>query len=144
MKNQLIALSLITATALTFAPKPAAAGDKEWAAIGGLIGGVIIGNAISESRHSAYPPDRTTTVIVNDQCDDGPNGYWKIVPVKVWVPGYWVEERRHHSYHHGRRARTYVEGRYEYRPERVWVASNRYDHHDCDDRYDRYDRHDRR
>lgn len=128
MKNQIIAFSLITATALTFAPKPAQAGDKEWAVLGGLIGGVIIGNAISESRHSAYPPPHTT-VIVNDRRDDNRDGYWKTVSVRVWVPGYWVEERSRFGRHH----RYYVDGRYEYRDDRVWVA---YDRHDRDDRHD--------
>lgn len=129
MKNQLIALSLITVTALSLAPKPAVAGDKEWAAIGGFIGGVIIGNAISDSHRSSYPPPRSTTVIVNDRCDDGRDGYWKTVSVRVWVPGYWVEERRHF----GRSCRSYVAGHYEYRHDRVWVSSDR---DDCHDRHD--------
>jgi hypothetical protein len=127
MKKQLIALSLVTAAALTFAPKPAVAGDKEWAAVGGFIGGVIIGNAIKDSHRSSCPPPRgRTTVIVNDRCDDDRDGYWKTVSVRVWVPGYWVEERGRF----GRCHRYYVEGRHEYRTDRVWVSTSRRDHDD--------------
>jgi hypothetical protein len=85
MKNKLTALALIAVTAFSLTPKPAKAGDKELAVVGGLIGGLIIGSAINESRHSADYPHRSTTVVVNhrhgdryDDCDDR-DGYWKTV-----------------------------------------------------------------
>jgi hypothetical protein len=122
MKNKLTALALVAVTAFSLVPKPAQAGDKERALVGGLIGGLIIGAAINESRHSAEP---RTTVIVHDRddrCDDRA-GYWKNVEVRVWVPGYWIVERRH-----GCEYRRYVSGHYECRTDRVWVA------YDCHDR----------
>ena len=143
MKTKITALALIAVTAFSLAPKPAKAGDKEWAVVGGLIGGLIIGSAINEGRHHDYPA-RHTTVIVNgrrdDDCDDRDNaGFWKEVSVRVWVPGCWVLERS--RYGHGRDYRRYIGGHYTYRTDRVWVAYDRYDQHD---RYDRDDRHERR
>jgi hypothetical protein len=126
MKTKITALALIAVTALSLAPKPAQAGDKELAVVGGLIGGLIIG----------------TTVIVNgrddrfDDCDDrGDRGYWKTVSVKVWVPGCWVVERSRH----GHSSRRYISGHYTFRTDRVWVSYDRYDRHDRHDHYDRHD-----
>ena len=134
MNNKITALVLAAATALSLAPKPAKAGDKEVALVGGLIGGLIIGSAIADSHHSVNYP-RTTTVVVNDRrndryddCDYRDGGYWKTISVKEWVPGAWVIERGYH----GREYRRYVSGHYICRTDRVWVS------------YDRYDRHDRR
>ena len=116
----------LAASALAFTPKPAVAGDKEAALVGGLIGGIIIGAAIADAH------DHDTRVVVashgsryRDDCRE--DGYWKRVEVRTWVPGYWVTERRH-----GRTHRYYVEGHHEIRTERVWVS------------YDRHDRRDRR
>lgn len=132
MKTKITALALVVVTALSLAPKPAQAGDKGLAVVGGLIGGLIIGSAISDSRHSAE--HRTTTVIVNgrrdDDCDER-DGYWKTVEVRVWVPGGWVVER-----HHGRTIKRYVNGHYECRNDRVWVSYDRRDRHDRNDRHD--------
>ncbi len=133
MKNKLTALALITVTALSLAPKPAVANDKGLAIVGGFLGGLIVASAINDGRHDNYPNHHTTVVLSdpNERYDDrGGAGYWKDVSVRVWVPGYWVEERRHH----GRSYRSYVTGRYECRMDRVWVAYDRYDRNDCDDR----------
>jgi hypothetical protein len=132
MKNKITALALVAASAFSLAPKPAQAGDKELAVVGGLIGGLIIGSAISDSRHEADYP-RATVVVDgrNDRYDDyrdHRDGYWKIVSVKVWVPGTWVIERSRY----GHEIRRYVGGHYTYRNDRIWVS------------YDRGDRHDRR
>ena len=141
MKTKITALALIAVTALSLAPKPAKAGDKEWAVVGGLIGGLIIGSAINDSRQHDYPA-RNTTVIVDGRRDDdcdyrGNAGYWKEVSVRVWVPGCWVIER----VRHGRDYRRYIGGHYEYRTDRIWVSYDRYDRHDRHDGYDRDDRH---
>lgn len=136
MNIKATALTLAAATAFAFTPKPAVAGDKEAAFVGGLIGGVILGAVLNDHDH-----DRTVVVSKDygydrrrdDRCDDG---YWKTVEVRSWVPGYWASERRH-----GRTIRYYVEGHYEVRHDRVWVASGRYDRPDHRDYgYGRRDR----
>lgn len=134
MNTKFTALTLAAATAFAFTPKPAVAGDKEAALVGGLIGGLIIGAAIADADHHdtrtvVVRDTCTTPVIVRDRCDDG---YWKVVETRIWVPGAWVIERGY-----GHTTRRYIEGHYECRTNRVWVA---YDRHD---RYDRYDRRDR-
>lgn len=126
MKNKITALVLVAVTAFALAPKPAKAGDKELAVVGGLIGGLIIGSAIADSRHSDY--SHTTVVYDRDGRYDRDEGYWKTVTVKVWVPGGWVIERSRY----GRDYRRYIDGHYTYRTDRVWVS------------YDRHDRRDRR
>lgn len=144
MKNKITALVLVAVTAFALAPKPAKAGDKELAVVGGLIGGLIIGSAIADSHHSS---DYRSTVVVDGYRDgrydnrydhrydnryDGRHrgrydrhdrGFWKEVRVKIWVPARWVIE---HSLH-GRDYRRYVEGYYTYRTDRVWVSYDRHD-----------------
>jgi len=125
MKTKITALALIAVTALALTPKPAVASDKGLAILGGFIGGMIVASAIDDSHHDVYDRPGTTVIVDRrgdfaDRCDEG---YWKVVTVRVWVPGYWLVERRHH----GRDYRRYVEGHSEFRTERVWVAAGRYD-----------------
>jgi hypothetical protein len=126
MNAKFTALTLAAATAFAFTPKPAVAGDKELAVVGGLVGGLIIASAIND-----HCDDTRTVVVTNGYHRGRSDGFWKTVEVRVWVPGGWVYERGHH----GRSHRRYVEGHYECRTDRVWVAY---------DRHNRYDRRDRR
>jgi len=118
-------VSLLSVTALAFTPAPAKAGSEGVAALGGFIGGLIVGHALSD--HRAGPP--STEVFVThrhgDRYDsryDGGrherHGYWDSVRVKVWVPGYWTT-----CYERGRRISYHTPGRYEWRIERVWVPT---------------------
>jgi hypothetical protein len=162
MKTKIIALTLAAATAFAFTPKPASAGDKGLAVVGGLIGGLIIGAAIADSNNncapvyveSTYcPPARVYVAPAPVVYMDG--GYWNTTTVNIWVPGAWIIERDYY----GRDCRRYVTGHYERRNNRVWIANNRYNsrpdyRHDNridrrDDRRDnrndrRDDRHDNR
>lgn len=125
MNTKTNALLLLTVAAIAFlAPKPAQAGDKEAALIGGLLGGIIIGSAIAD--HRADNDCHDTTIIVTDRDRCAPTGYWDYRTVRVWVPGYWEVSHRH-----GCSVRVYVPGRWEHRRERSWVAYNdRSYHHD--------------
>jgi len=133
MKTKLTALALITVTALSLVPRPAQASDRGLAVLGGFIGGVIVASAINDNRHDNYS-DCNTTVVVNERrdtfrdCRD--DGYWRVVTVRNWIPGCWIVERSHY----GRGFRRYVEGHYECRNDRVWVA---YDRHDRRDHHER-------
>lgn len=141
MNTRITALALTAATALSLTPKSALAGDKEWAAVGGFLGGIILGAAIADNHHDTYSHTGGTTVIVrdrDDRCEDN-DGYWDTVSVSVWVPGDWVYRRDC-----GRRVRIYIPGHYEDRHQRVWVShSRRHDRHGHD-RYadNRHGRHD--
>lgn len=138
--KKIAAIALLSAAALSLAPAPAMAGGKEKALIGGFIGGLIIGHAITESHRSACPPEPAPVVVIDSRNDDC-GGYWREERVQVWVPGYWVV-----SYDCGRRIRRHVGGHHEYRTNRVWVSDGRRDHRDNgrrgrdrrDDRGDRY------
>jgi hypothetical protein len=145
MNTKITALTLAAATAFAFTPKPAVAGDKELAVVGGLLGGLIIASAISD-----HNDDHRTVVVAggyrHDRHDRN-DGYWKTVEVRVWVPGGWVYERSPY----GGYRRIYVAGHHECRTDRVWVAYDRHgrhhrnDHRDIGRGYgrDRDDRHDR-
>jgi hypothetical protein len=123
MKTKITALALITASALSLAPKPAAASDKGLAIVGGFIGGLIVASAINDSCHD-YPA-RTSTVVVDNRCDAcAPAGYWRDVSVQVWVPACWVVEHNYRGYDN----RRYVCGHYENRYNRVWVSTDRRDY----------------
>jgi hypothetical protein len=124
MNSKITAFVLSAATAFSFAPKPAEASDKGLALIGGFIGGVLVASAIHDSHRDACPPERTPVIVAGGPRCVEPSGYWKEVRVKVWVPACWIEERGRY----GRVARRHVSGHYEYRTDRVWIASSSHGH----------------
>ena len=123
--------SLLAATVLIVAPRPAHAGDKGWAILGGIVGGLIIADALDgdSNYHSSVSFGHR-------------NGYWRDVSHNVWIDGRWVVSNRHHRYP----TRHYVAGHYETRVRKVWVADfsrdRRVAHHD--NRYERRHHHNRR
>lgn len=141
--KKLSALSLLAVGAIALAPKPAVAGDKGLAILGGFLGGLIVANSVNNADHTRVyvdagcppPPPVPASVVV---VDDG--GYWQESYVQVWIaPSYVVA---YDSWH--RPIRRYVAGHYERRPRRVWIADNRYHSRGgFDHRYDHNDRRDR-
>lgn len=111
-------IALIAAAALALTPKPAVAGgDKAIAAIGGFIGGVIVGSAMERDHHAPYAREYShSRVIIDDRRDRCDDGYWRDVRVRMWVPACWST-----SYDCGRRVRVFIPGHYEFRTDRVWV-----------------------
>jgi hypothetical protein len=151
MKTKLIAIALVAVAALALAPKPARAGDEGLAAIGGFIGGVIVGSVINDSRHDNHGYIGVDVGYNNGgyRGDHGyrgdygrgnhhghRHGYWKEVRVRHWVPGRWIVE----CDRYGREYRRMIPGHYVYRMDRVWVSNDRYDRYDRYDRDGRYDR----
>ncbi|HRE81023.1 MAG TPA: hypothetical protein PLN52_08240 [Opitutaceae bacterium] len=125
MKNKLITLTatLATLAALAAPAKAGDRGDKVAAALGGFIGGVIVGANLDRHDHrstrvvvTSPPPCAPEVVVVHNR----PHGHWETVTTRVWVPARWVV-----SYDScGRRIRTQVGGCYEDRSQRVWVDSH--------------------
>lgn len=121
MKHFVIATLVAALGGLGVAPTTAQArhhddGDEALAAIGGFIGGVIVGAALdSHDRDYCPPPPR----VVVETGYHARRGHWEWVSVRAWVPGCWVVVRDDH----GRRVRTWNRGHYEHRRERVWVTA---------------------
>ncbi len=124
--------SLLAAAIMIVAPRPAYAGDKGLAILGGVIGGLIIADALDGDSH------HHTSVHVGHR-----DGYWRDVPYDVWIEGRWVVSNRH--YRHP--TCHYVAGHYETRVRKVWVShrsrDRHYSHRDRRD-YRRYSHHSRR
>lgn len=129
--NKLITTALFAVTAaLILAPAPAkAGGDEAVAAVGGFIGGLIVGSSINNDRHDHGRYDDRSGVHVSTRIVVGRNhrhhhnhGYWEWNRVRVWVPGAWVVRFDDC----GRRVRHFERGHYEYRRERVWVSTGRH------------------
>lgn len=125
--KKLATVSLVAIAALALAPKPASANDKALAALGGFIGGLIVGTNVNQSYHApvyyaADCPPPATVVVVNGQY-----GYWQEAPIQVWIAPTWVIVRDRWD----RPVRRYVAGHYETRARRVWVTVDRrhYDRH---------------
>jgi hypothetical protein len=120
-------ISLLAASALILAPKPATAGDREIAAIGGFIGGLIVGSNLNHSQPYCPPVvSYPAPVVVYSS-----GGYWETSCVQVWIAPRWtvIYDR------YNRPVRRFEPGHYETRNNRVWIASNRnYDRRDHDNR----------
>jgi len=100
--------SLLAATVMIVAPRPTYAGDKGLAILGGVIGGLIIADALDgHSNHHS-----SVSVGYRD-------GYWRDVPYDVWIEGRWVVSNRHHRHP----TRHYVAGHHETRVRKVWVST---------------------
>lgn len=128
-------LSLFGAAALAVTPAPAKADSEGVAALGGFLGGLIVGRIIDgPDHHRHHGPSVSVEVSHRSHGYSGrydrhdrhdrydrharhpSHGYWDTVRVKVWIPGYWTTR-----YERGCKVRHHVPGRYEWRTERVWV-----------------------
>ncbi len=122
-------LALTAVTAMTFAPQTALAGhreDKVAIAIGGIIGGVLIGKHLERNREPRVvqhcePAPRVVVVQRAPACPPPPpSGYWQETRTQVWVPSQWIES----CDNYGRRTRTWQQGHYEWQTTRVWVDTS--------------------
>lgn len=132
MNKIIFASVLAVATALVGSPSRAEAGnrhhdddDEVIAAIGGFIGGVIVGATINNNGHVPPPPVGVAVGYENGH-NHHRHGHWEWTVVRVWVPGRWVYIDRDCS----RPRRVWIEGHYDRRRERVWVAHR--DNYRCD------------
>jgi hypothetical protein len=122
--TSLLALVALSTAALLPATAQARSGDKALAAVGGFIGGVIVGAHLDRGdRYHHQPvvvehcPPPASVVVIDRHPRHHRHGYWQESTVRVWVPArqYVTVDRW------GRRVHQYEPGHYEYRTERVWV-----------------------
>lgn len=137
MKKLIIASVIVALSGMGLAPQNAQAGNNEaWAAIGGFIGGVIVGSALDE--------DQNSSVVINASYGHNHRrGYWEVVAVRTWVPGYWVVKYDDC----GRRYRHFNRGYYTTTKQRVWVdgrGNRHYGYNHDQDRGNHRGRDDRR
>ena len=124
MNKMIITSMAAVAVALMGSPIRAEAGHRDndrgeiVAALGGFIGGVIVGSTIHGDA-----PRVGVSVSHRDHGHHNRHGHWELRTVRVWVPGYWAHVERHG----GRTRKVWVEGHYDVRRERVWVAHRRHD-----------------
>ncbi|HMP72452.1 MAG TPA: hypothetical protein PKE55_04235 [Kiritimatiellia bacterium] len=99
---------------------PAQAMNREWAAVAGFVGGVLVSHAVHAPRatvvHHHAPVVRETVVIH----EPPPSGYWEVRSERIWVPGQWI----HHDLGCGRFQRVWQPGHYQVVQRRVWVETS--------------------
>jgi len=119
--NKLVTIGLIGALVFGVA-QPVKAGDREWAAAAGLLGGIIIGSQYnSHSHHTIEYGYRTMPG--SGSCDTyrpprEPEGHYEYRTERVWVPGCW--EYEYNSC--GRRVSYWRPGYYKTYETRIWVS----------------------
>lgn len=119
-----LAFASLSTAALLPAPAQARGGDKALAAVGGFIGGVIVGTHLDRGHRyehrapvvvEACPPP--AVVYYDAPRSHRRDGFWQESTVRVWVPARTVVTVDRWS----RRIHRYEPGHYEYRTDRVWV-----------------------
>lgn len=109
--NKSMWFSVLLGGAVIATPHSACAGDEGWAALGGFLGGVLIGQSASCVPRTVIHRD----VIVESR--PSVCGHYEWVEERYWIPGRYVVERDRC----GRRTRVWEPGRYAYRKVRVWT-----------------------
>jgi len=132
MKKILMTAGLAVAMAAGHA-MPASAMNKEWAAVAGFVGGVLVANAANCNTRTYYQPapvvyHEAPRHVVHYEYQAPPRGYYEYRTERVWVPGSW-------SYEYsscGSRRNVWQPGYYETHRNKVWVSQRGGRHH----RYD--------
>lgn len=127
MKTKATLIASIAVLALIAGQSSARAGDEVIAAIGGFIGGMVVGSISSDSynHHSSvvietgYGSRGDRHYVRGRRSGDRYNyGRWEFQTVRRWVPGHW-------SYRQDRcgdRRRVWTRGHHVHTRVRVWVS----------------------
>lgn len=139
MKNYLITAGL-TAALTAGSAMPAQAINKEWSAVAGFVGGVLVANAANCNTRTYYrAPTRVVyqpAPVVYQQApvvhhyhhqpavvvhhERAPRrGHYEYRTERIWVPGMWVV----HDDGCGRSRRVWNPGHYQTSHEKVWVSA---------------------
>lgn len=105
---------ILIAVIASFTAPQAQANKEGRALLGGIIGGIILGNALADNEIH-------TSVHVSNSYGHHGNGYYDWVSVKTWVPGHY--ERRYDNC--GNRYKAWISGHHSYVRQKVWVESRR-------------------
>lgn len=111
-----IMMSSIIGLACFAMPIESQAINKEWSAVAGFVGGLLVADAFNDSRveHRTVYHDYGYQ---NNNCYQ-PRGYWKTVHDRRWVNG-----RRDYYYDHcGRRQYTWTPGYWTTYTRQIWVS----------------------
>ena len=96
--------------------------DNAWALGAGLIGGAIIGGIIANASQPEPQVGVPATPVVPavPVTPPPPSGYYQDQQRRVWVEGKWINS----TDQFGNSYRSWQEGHWETRNERVWVPTN--------------------
>jgi len=120
----------ITAALLAAQAMPAQAINREWSAVAGFVGGLLVANAASCNRTVTYQPapvqhvvyQPAPTVIYQSPPPPVRTGYYEWRTERTWVPGYWVYE----DLGCGRQRKIWQPGYYQTTRTKVWVDTTPY------------------
>jgi len=131
MNKSLVTLGLAVAICGAQA-QPAQAIKKEWSAVAGFVGGVLVANAAHCNRSYSYQPapvvyHQAPTIVYETQPTyvvrhrPEPSGYYEWRTERVWVPGCWVYEDNGCGY----QRKVWQSGYYKTNRHKVWVSAGR-------------------
>lgn len=131
MKKSIMTMGLAAAV-LSAQSIPAQAINKEWSAVAGFVGGVLVANAASCNRgyqrqvvyqqpiqQVIYQP--VERVVIRER--PAPSGYYEWRTERRYVPGYWVHEDDGCGY----RRKVWQPGYYKTVRVKTWVDTTCYD-----------------
>jgi len=139
MKKYLTTLS-VAAAVIAAQAMPARAINKEWSAVAGFVGGVLVANAAHGHRsyhrdvyyhrpvqhvvyqpvqHVVYQPVQHVVYQPVVYHEPQPRGYYEWRTERVWNPGCWVYE----SYGYNSRRKVWQPGYYQTVRNKVWVSA---------------------
>jgi len=125
----MLTIAGISAALLAAQSMPAQAINREWSAVAGFAGGVLVANAFHCNRGYSrpvvyhYPVQQVVYQPVQTVVYQEPvrTGYYEWLTERVWVPGCWVYEDRGYS----TRYKVWQPGYYKTVRSKVWVDTTR-------------------
>jgi hypothetical protein len=114
-----MAITAVAVALVVGSARPAQAINKEWSAVAGFVGGVLVANAAhgnrGYSREVVYTPSVRHVTVYHEPA---PSGHWEWQHQRVWVPGCWIYENRGC----GARRKIWQPGYYRVVKTKVWVT----------------------